>query len=371
MRALCVGSATIDVIIIVADRDIERVSFANATQAFLMLEEGRKIEARTITRHLGGGAVNAAVGMARQGVDAGVFGKIGRDRDGDEVIDGLRKQRVEPRFLLRTDVQPTGFAAMVSAHERNATIFTQRGANTLLRPPEIKPAMFEKCDLVYVAPLSNRSADCLATLIDQGKRAEAFVAVNPGIRQILSRTPLLIGALNRIDLLTINATEAAALAPALADLEGDEDEEALIAEWSDQDPPPLLARGLSHAGYDVGLATFFRRMRRKGARRVVVTDGGDGAWLCGGRTLVHMPTLKTEVMGTAGAGDAFASTLASRLADGEDEETALRAAAVNAAGAVSAPDTQSGLLTRAEIEIRAAEAADRLHIRRWRWAADA
>ena len=33
------------VIVLGADRDVERMSLSNATQAFLMLEEGRKIEA--------------------------------------------------------------------------------------------------------------------------------------------------------------------------------------------------------------------------------------------------------------------------------------------------------------------------------------
>jgi len=359
------------VIVLVADRDVERMSLSNATQAFLMLEEGRKIEARTITRHLGGGAVNAAVGMARQGLDAAVLCKIGDDTDGREVVAGLRKQRVDPRFALTSAVEPTGFAVMVSAHERNATIFTQRGANTLLRPAEIKPAMFEKRDLVYVAPLSNRSADCLTTLIDQGRRAEAFVAVNPGVRQIASRAAVLLGALDKIDLLTINAGEAAALAPALADLEGAEDEDALRPAIDPAAAPRLLKRGLSHSGFDLGLAAFFRRMRRKGARRVVVTDGADGAWLGADETLTYMPTLRIDVMGTAGAGDAFASTLAARLAAGAGDADALRAASVNAAAAVSEADTQSGLLDAATIDARAASAGDDLAAQVWRWAADA
>jgi len=89
-----------------------------------------------------------------------------------------------------------------------------------------------------------------------------------------------------------------------------------------------------------------------------------------GATLTHMPTLRTEVMGTAGAGDAFASTLAAQLADGAGDVTALRAASVNAAAAVSAADTQSGLLDAGGLQSAASAAAETLTPQVWRWAAD-
>ena len=47
--AVTVGSATVDIITVIADRDIERVSMTNATASFLLLEEGRKIDAKSIT----------------------------------------------------------------------------------------------------------------------------------------------------------------------------------------------------------------------------------------------------------------------------------------------------------------------------------
>jgi hypothetical protein len=87
MRALCVGSAMIDIIVLVDSRNVERMTMHNATSSFLLLEQGSKIQAESISAHVGGGAVNAAVAMARLGLDAAALVKIGRDANGDKIID--------------------------------------------------------------------------------------------------------------------------------------------------------------------------------------------------------------------------------------------------------------------------------------------
>jgi len=51
----------------------------NADSSFLLLEEGRKTEAEEISTHPGGGAVNAAVAMARLEMDVSLLAKLGTD----------------------------------------------------------------------------------------------------------------------------------------------------------------------------------------------------------------------------------------------------------------------------------------------------
>jgi ribokinase len=69
MEILTVGSAMMDTIAIIDSGRIERMSMLNADSSFLLLEEGRKTEAEEISTHPGGGAVNAAVAMARLEMD--------------------------------------------------------------------------------------------------------------------------------------------------------------------------------------------------------------------------------------------------------------------------------------------------------------
>src|SRR5699024_6485165 len=72
--------------------------------------------------------------------------------------------------------------------------------------------------------------------------------------------------------------------------------------------------------------------------------------------LHHCPILQVEVMGTAGAGDSFSSTLAFMLASGAEPHDALRAASINAASVVTHADTTEGLLDLDSLKNRASKA---------------
>ena len=77
MKAITVGSATIDIIALIADDDVERMTMHNATSSFLLLEQGKKVDASSISTHVGGGAVNAAISLKRLGIETEVLVKIG------------------------------------------------------------------------------------------------------------------------------------------------------------------------------------------------------------------------------------------------------------------------------------------------------
>lgn len=365
MKAVTIGSAMIDIITIVRDADIERVTMTNATASFLLLEQGRKIEAESITMHVGGGAVNTAVSLRRLGFAAEALVKVGRDLNAEKVRERLRAEGVGTGLMVETPEAATGTAVMVSSHDRNATIFTHRGANRLLQDRDIGAEVFSGAYLVYVTALSDDSADQFPRILSLAREAGAFVTTNPGIRQLTSRTQAFLECLPHIDLLTINRVEAAALVPALAANAAARGK--LPAIEYQGDIPELLKIGLSFGGFDMELARFFAVLRKLGPRHVLVTDGTGGAYLADDAGIHHCPILKVRVAGTAGAGDAFASTFAGMLAAGEPADLALRAATVNSASVVSFIDTQTGLLPRADLAARAAAFAEKLPVRSFPW----
>jgi len=61
LRTLCVGGAVIDVIVQIDSDRIEEMTMRNAEVSFLLVETGRKVTAKSISEHIGGGAVNTAV----------------------------------------------------------------------------------------------------------------------------------------------------------------------------------------------------------------------------------------------------------------------------------------------------------------------
>ncbi len=362
MKIVTIGGAMLDSIAIVENDRIERMAMRNADTSFLLIEEGRKTEASEISNHCGGGAVNAAVAMARLGCDVSTVVKLGRDQRADTILSRLEREGVSTRWVMRDLREPTGASVLVSSHERDAAIFTFRGANALLEPDDLKDGAFA-VDLAYISSLSNQSADCFPHLIQKAKANKALVATNPGIRQLSVRAGAFHEVLQDIDILSINRIEADALVPQLVSRFG-EGGPSLPLEPGEK-PPSLVARGLSSGGFDMSLIRFFCALLELGPRYIVITDGRQGA-LVGSADGIHFcPASSETVVGTAGAGDAFASTFATFIGLGQSVEQSMLAAIVNAASVINFVDTQSGLLTRDVLLKRIQDIKKVLSVRNW------
>jgi len=360
LKALAIGGAMIDTIAIIDSDRIERMTMLNADSSFLLLEEGRKTEASDISTHCGGGAVNAAVAFARLGLDVAVLMKLGQDARADTILARMTQERVSTRWALRDARAPTGAAVLVSSHDRNAAVFTFRGANTLLEPEDLRDDAFA-VDIVHVSNLSNRSADCFPEIVTRAKAQGALVSANPGVRQLSARSGAFQECLKSIDILTFNRGEADVLVPSLVARFGEGG--AVPALEPGEEPPALFVRGLVGGGFEMSLVGFLSALAAMGPKAVVITDGSRGAYLGLGKEIMYCPALPVATVGTAGAGDAFSSTFTAYYAMGRQPADALKAASINAASVVSYVDTQSGLLTSSAVERRLAEAA--VSIRRW------
>ena len=63
---------------------------------------------------------------------------------------------------------------------------------------------------------------------------------------------------------------------------------------------------------------------KKGVKRAILTLGKKGSYYFDGTTELHLPCLPLKAVDTTGAGDAFSGGLAAAIADGYDDETALK-----------------------------------------------
>jgi sugar/nucleoside kinase (ribokinase family) len=365
MKTATIGSAMIDIITVVADHDIERISMTNADNSFLMLEQGRKIDALHITTHVGGGAINAAVAFARQGHETRPTVKIGKDLEGKQVQALMDKEGLKTDNLLETDKSTTGRSVIIASHDRNASIFTMRGANCLITDDEITPELFADADLLHIAPMSNESANAFPIIAKRGKDAGAFVVANPGKRQITRRGEDLLGAIQHLDLININRHEAETLLPLL--MKQVKGSAIKSIEPSDDQASGLLTRGLLNEHHHCALAGFMSAIQSLGCNNVLVTDGTGGAYLGTPEGLYHCPILKTEVKGTAGAGDSFTSTSGALLASGTEPALALQLATINASSVVEYVDTQTGLLSMDELHKRHKVHESGLPVQFWPW----
>ncbi len=348
MNVLTIGGAMVDTIVTIASDKIEQIKMRNAESSFLLLEEGQKTEAEQIASSGGGGALNSAVTAARLGHATSIIAKIGRDEKADIILSLLRAEGVDVSWLAADEDEPTGASVIISSHDRNAAVFTHRGANTRLHGEDLPPEAFAGRHLVYVANLSNESADCYPLVVERAKTAGALLAVNPGVRQLTARFDDFWQSLEHIDILCVNRGEAQALMPRLLQAFGDGGAPLIV---NNDDPvPPLAKRGLRNGGYEMTLVKFLGALIELGVGVVVLTDGANGAFIARGRELYYREAQHVVAAATTGAGDAFSATFACYLADTSDAARALSAASINAASVVKFIDTQTGLLARSALE---------------------
>lgn len=331
----------IDTVAVVDSALIERISLSNAGTNYLLLEQGSKTEASLISTHCGGGAVNAAVSLARLGFDTAILAKTGSDDRAVLLRETLASENINERWLRQTTMSPTGASCIISAHDRNAAIFTFRGANVFLQKADIDAEGFN-ADLIYISTLSGASADLLCNLVATGTQKGATIAVNPGIRQIKTRFKALNEALPSISILALNRTEAEAFVRQAAwETAADEPQSHRLA-------LSTTLRALEDADEMSRSATaqaLLSALRHLGASTVLMTDGKHGAYASRGGVVYFCPSVEVSVVSTAGAGDAFASTFAGMTVMGSDVPSTLIAATLNAASVVQHVDTQSGLLS--------------------------
>ena len=340
--ALSIGSVMIDIITVIADNDVELMTLHNMTSSFLMLEQGRKVESQSIDAYVGGGAANTAVCMSRLGMDMDILALIGKDLNAKKITARLTEENIAIAHLRTVEDIGSGVAVHIASHDRNAAIFTHRGANCCLTEDDVKQLDFSHYDLVYVTNLSNESADQFPLIIQQAAKANCFIASNPGLRQLTRLCDDFLTSLNHITLLSLNRVECASLVPKLIY------EDPAFCHLSlplTGDTPALLHSGFTFGGFSLGLVDCMKILVAHGPDYVVITDGSKGAYLLYGDHLYYCPPQEVTMRGSAGAGDSFSSTLACLLSAGNAPDVALYAASANAVSVISHVDTQAGLLT--------------------------
>ena len=343
LKAITFGSAMVDIIAVLQSNSIEQMSLSNAHSQYLLVEPGRKIEAQSISSHIGGGALNTGVCLSRLGCETAPVVKTGDDPSRHSVLEHCAANNLETATVLTEANGATGSAVMIASHDKNAAIFTQRGANTMLIEDDLADVDFTNADMVHAAPLSGQSAALLPLISTRAHVANVFFSCNPGIRQITNRANSVLLAAKNMSLISLNAVEAAALVPCLSAIETN-------LQWKE---PVTSETTIGTQGAPVSLLQFCEVFHSHGPENILITFGGEGAWLYDGKELHHQPIISAKVAGTAGAGDSFVSTLAWGLKTQRSPQDALVLAAHNASSVVSFVNTTDGLLEKEKLFDRA------------------
>jgi ribokinase len=270
----------------------------------------------------GGKGGNQAVAAARLGADVALVGRIGLRQHGHELLAALEQEHVSTDAICCDEQTWPGVAVIMVAQDggENAIVVVP-GSNADLTPEDVEAAR---------KPLQAARVVVAQLEVPLPAIQRAFeLAREAGVTTVLNAAPaqtLPAALLGLTDWLVVNETEAAQLCGQALHAARVPDELSLARESA-------------------------RHLRMLGPRQILITLGGQGAWLLSddhpdGH---HLHATRVAAIDTVGAGDTLVGGLAVGLAEGLDALQAVSLGQAAAALAVSRSGVQQAMPYRSEL----------------------
>jgi ribokinase len=302
IKIISVGAAVQDVFL--SHSDEFKPVVENPHESFMKLEMGAKADVNNVTFSTGGGASNAAVTFARQGLDAVFMGTIGHDPAGRAVLDVLDHESVDTSLVSFSHKYHTGYSVLLLAPNGERTILTYRGASTHYHEKDFHLAT--TADWLYVSTMSG-NFEILHRLFADASARGIKIMFNPGKKE-LAHPGKLKGLLEDVEILNVNRDEMQSI------VEGASLEE-------------LVRHGLNYVPV------------------VIVSDGPNGVMASDGKTIVRAGMYQdVRVIDRTGAGDAFGSGFLSQWAQGKSLVDSIIFASANSTSVVNHIGAKTGIL---------------------------
>jgi sugar/nucleoside kinase (ribokinase family) len=303
-KLLAIGAAVQDVFLSHSD-EFKPVTDKPAHEVFMKLELGAKADVNNIDFSTGGGATNAAVTFARQGLESHFMGAIGNDPAGHAVLADLDNEGVDTMHISYSDKYNTGYSVLLLAPNGERTILTYRGASTHYEPRYFNLENVD-VDWLYVSSMAG-NMEVLHTIFTQAHKKGIKIFFNPGKGE-LKESAKLKSLLEDVDVLSVNREEM-----------------QQIVEGSDLEE---LAR---HALHYVSVA--------------IVSDGPNGVVATDGKTVIRAGMYQdVKVIDRTGAGDAFGSGFLSQWAQSKSLKESIVFASANSTSVVTKIGAKAGIL---------------------------
>ena len=301
------GSATRDAFFFSDDFEIIKNDNFLSGKA-MAVDLGSKIEVDKVVFATGGGATNAAVTFARQGLRTSCVAQIGTDISGMHIIDELKKEKINTSNLIRNNKLNTAYSVIVSSGGKGRTILVHRGASSNISDKKINWSKV-KSKWIYISSL-NGNFTLLNKIFSHAKKNNIKIAFNPGSREL--KNPKLKSFLKKIDILIVNQEEGASLTGV-----------------SINNPKDILNK-LDRLVRGIAVMT-------RATKGVMVVDKGN---------IYDAGTLGETGKERTGAGDAFGSGFVSSMIAKNDIEYAIQFGSANATSTIRYIGAKNGLLNK-------------------------
>ncbi len=295
-------------------------------QKLFAFELGAKIVSDRVYFTHGGGALNAAMTFARQGVPVQTLTCVGNDPAGRDVVTVLRQNKIGQQLLQVSRTERTATSWVVtSIKQEDHVIFFYPGARADLDLSAKKIRQI-KTPWIYCTSLTGvkKLPTALQTLFLHAGKHDQKIVWNPGAGELQLGWGTLKKCFALTHILIVNLDEALQLLQSA----GEKNLKSL--------PPRSVVKKLHAFGQTM----------------TVVTNGDKGSYLYDGRTMLFKSALKNlKVVNTTGAGDAYGSGLVSGLIRYKGNlSRAMSLALYNSGSVVTHYGAQAGILSSAKIQ---------------------
>ena len=283
------------------------------------------VEIKSFAAYVGGSPTNIAVGARRLGLRSAVLTAVGEDPVGDFILNFLKNETVDARFVLRKPgtrtsavvlgIEPPDKFPLV--YYRDNCADNQLSIDDVLQTPIQDCRVFEFSG-TGLSKEPSRSATIFAA--EQARAAGATVVLDLDFRPNQWHDARAFGVMVRSAL------------PVVDIVLGTEDECKAVT-LTDPEQVNVSHSQISGARVAGDLEAAVQAMQRRGPKVVVVKRGEKGATVFeAGKAPADVPGFPVEIYNVLGAGDAFAAGFIYGLAKNWDYFKAARMG--NAGGAI-------------------------------------
>lgn len=265
--------------------------------------KGETIFGRDLRHIPGGKGANQAVAAARLGGYVSMFGCVGEDSFGESLLNNLKEQGISIEYVRKISGVTSGLA-MITVAENDNMIVVVPGANGYVTVEYLETVKEEILEHDIILLQNEIPKETVHYAIEICHKAGKTIIYNPAPAYLLEEE-----LMNKISYLTPNEHEV------------------------------MIVIGDS----SVKQSDCLDKLINNYPDKLIVTVGSRGVKAADAEGVFLVPSLKSDVVDTTGAGDTFNGAFAFALSQGQDFREALHLANVAAGLSVEKEGAQAGM----------------------------
>lgn len=144
-------------------------------------------DTQQFVKKAGGAPANVCVQAVKLGIDAAYLTKVGDDGFGEFLIETLKNENVDTKYISKTSRYDTSlaFVSFAEGGEREFSFFRKAAADLYFSPDDFKDVEFEEGDVLEFGTVALQTNEARAThkyMLGKAEKKKALICFDPNLR---------------------------------------------------------------------------------------------------------------------------------------------------------------------------------------------